>query len=323
MSQSLKEAIKRQRENLKAMLRSPLEALARQAASVWPEREALDRLIFEGIHTVPYCKYLYVMDTDARQVTANANRDGLMPEDYGRDRSRRPYMPEVVPEEGFLLSDSYISLRAHRPSVTAVQVVRGDEQRPVLGFLGADFDLRDLPLTQPLYAETQSWRQVKGDPAIRGALFAQSRFDSPLDRRIDDVLYLAEELIVDHGVFHLKLHFSSSRATVWTLDDPYRYRILEVDDLLDPDIAFAYPLHPYPEDAELPAHAVGPILKTFRRLRFMDETIYLRSATINLFNGLINLTFSCDGSHYMPWREFINKDLSFWEGSGAANPGKT
>ena len=314
MSQSLKEAIKRQRENLKAMLRSPLEALAREAASVWPDREQLDRLLLAGLPTVPHCRYFYAMDTDAQQITANASQNGLMPEDYGRDRSQRPYMKEVVPTEGFLLSDSYISLRAHRPSVTAVQVVRDGEQR-VLGFLGADFDLRDLPLTQALYAESQSWRQVKGDPAIRGALFAQSRFNSPLDQHIDDVLCLAEELIVDHGVFHLKLHFSSSRATVWTLDDPYRYRILGVDDLLDPDIAFAYPHHPYPTDADLPAHAVGPILQTFRRLRFMDETIYLRSAMINIFNGLINLTFSCDGSHYMPWREFLDKDLGFWEGA--------
>ena len=223
-------------------------------------------------------------------------------------------MKEVLPTEGFLLSDSYISMRAHRPSVTAVQVVRGT-QNNVQGFLGADFDLRDLPLTQSLYAESASWRQVKGDPAIRGTLFAQSRFDSPLDHHIDDVLALVEELIVAHGVFHLKLHFSSSRATVWTLDDPYRYRILTVDDLLDPDIAFAYPQHPYPEDAELPAHAVQPILQTFRRLRFMDDTVYLRAATINLFNGIINLTFSCDGSHYMPWREFLDKDLGFWEGT--------
>lgn len=47
----------------------------------------------------------------------------------------------------------------------------------------------------------------------------------------------------------------------------------------------------------------------------MDETIYLRSGTLNIFNGYVGLTFSCDGSHYMPWREFLDKDLGFWLGT--------
>ena len=48
----------------------------------------------------------------------------------------------------------------------------------------------------------------------------------------------------------------------------------------------------------------------------MDETIYLRSALLNIYNGMIGLTFSCDGSHYMPWREFLEKKLDFWTGPG-------
>ncbi len=49
-----------------------------------------------------------------------------------------------------------------------------------------------------------------------------------------------------------------------------------------------------------------------KKLRMADETIYLRSSSINIFNGLISLTFSCDGSHYMSYHEFLDKDLSFW-----------
>jgi hypothetical protein len=54
-----------------------------------------------------------------------------------------------------------------------------------------------------------------------------------------------------------------------------------------------------------------------RQLRTADETLYLRSASINIFNGMISLTFSCDGTHYMSWREFLEKDMSFWLGSAA------
>ena len=32
-------------------------------------------------------------------------------------------------------------------------------------------------------------------------------------------------------------------------------------------------------------------------------------------NGMIGLTFSCDGSHYMSVQEFLEKDLSFWIGT--------
>jgi hypothetical protein len=50
-------------------------------------------------------------------------------------------------------------------------------------------------------------------------------------------------------------------------------------------------------------------------LRFADETIYLRSASINIMNGMLGLTFSCDGSHYMPISEFLDRNLSFWLGT--------
>jgi hypothetical protein len=46
----------------------------------------------------------------------------------------------------------------------------------------------------------------------------------------------------------------------------------------------------------------------------MDETIYLRTCMLNIFNGMIGLTFACDGSRYMPWQEFLEKILDFWTG---------
>jgi hypothetical protein len=50
----------------------------------------------------------------------------------------------------------------------------------------------------------------------------------------------------------------------------------------------------------------------------MDESIYLRAGSLNIMNGLVSLNFSCDGSHYMRWDEFLHKDLSFWLGTGAS-----
>jgi len=90
----------------------------------------------------------------------------------------------------------------------------------LLGYLGADFDLRELPATQALYQQPGQWLQLKGDPAIRAGLFHQERTVSPMDQQMDTVLHVINELMTIHGVFHAKLHFSSSRATLWEMNDP-------------------------------------------------------------------------------------------------------
>jgi hypothetical protein len=319
MTDTLQDAIARQRQILKGWLGSSLAILAEGCGDAWPDRTALEDRLAAGLAELPYCKYLYVLDTEARQLTANLSRKGSMPEQFGRDRRERPYLAEALGGAHFSLSEAYLSRNARRPTLTAVQRIEAADGR-LLGYLGADFDLRELPATQAMYSQPLEWRQLKGDPAIRAGLFHQARSDSLMDQRIDAVLDLLHELMTVHGVFHGKLHFSSSRATLWLVNDPYRYRIHGIDDLSDPNLCMAYPHCPYPEEAVVPAARIREVLDTFKALRFMDETLYLRSGTLNLYNGLVGLTFSCDGSHYMPWDEFLDKSLGFWLGTDAATP---
>jgi len=314
MTSTLKTSVARQRLALFNMLIEPMAFLAKGCAAVWAQRPALEWALKDGLRSVPYARYLYVLDTRAVQITSNVAAEGLIDADFGRDRSQRPYMHEPIPEHGLLLSEAYISLRAKRPSLTAVQRIERDGE-PV-GLLGADFDLRDLPLTREVYREPNRWQQLKGDPAIRGTLFEQQRVESLLDRNMDAVLSVIEELVAESGVFHCKIHFSSSRATIWLRDDPFRYRILGYDALSDPDICLAYPHHDYPLDAEIPCERIRPILDGFRRLRYADDVIYLRSGSLNIFNGMISLNFSCDGSHYLPYQEFLSSDSPFWQSIG-------
>jgi hypothetical protein len=315
MSEPMRAAVARQRMLLAGRLSSPLERLARACAEVWPGRAALEERLSAALPGLPSCKYLFVLNRDARQVTANCSPKGLLPEHLGRDRSDRPYLADALAGQRFSLSQAYISRNARRPSLTAVRRIESLDG-VTLGYLGADFDLRELPLTRELYQPPEQWVQLKGDPAIRGGLFQQERVESLMDRRIDEVLDLLAELVAVHGVFHGKLHFSSSRATLWLVDDPYRYRLLDIEDLTDPGICLAYPRRPYPEDAAIPLPQVRAVLASFRELRFMDETIYLRSGSINIYNGMVGLNFSCDGSHYMPWSELLEKSLGFWLGTG-------
>jgi len=315
MNEILKDAIHHQRVTLAEMLSAPLADLANRCKSVWGSREDMDSILSDGFRSVPYCLFLYALDPHGIQISDNVSIGGLLPEHYGRDRSDRPYMREVVPPWGFLLSDAYLSRRVNRPSLTALQVVRQNDV--VLGFIGADFDLRDLPATTEHIEEPVDWRQIKGDPSIRGTVFQQHRIESLMDRNMDPACAILEDLITERGLFQAVIHFSSSRATVWFMDDPYRYRILDHEALSDPDICMLYPRRPYPDDAVIPQDRVCDVLCGMRQLRLADETLYLRSSSINIFNGLVSLTFSCDGSHYMSWQEFLEKDMTFWVGCAA------
>lgn len=315
MGQALRAAVARQRILLREMLSAPMNRLAHNCTTAWPERVALEECLFKGMNSLPSCKYLYVLDRHASQISANVTTHGLLAEHFGRDRAERPYLREALGGEPFSLSDAYISRNAKRPSLTAVQHIV-DGNGALLGYLGADFDLSELPLTREAFKQPEQWMQMKGDPAIRGGLFNQQRVESLMDRRIDEVLDLVTDLVVEHGVFHAKLHFSSSRATLWFIEDPLRYRILDIEDLTDPAIVLTYSTRPYPEDAVIPLAKVGEVLRTFRALRFMDETIYLRAGSLNIYNGMVGLNFSCDGSHYMPWHQLLEKSLGFWLGTG-------
>ncbi|MHB8551948.1 MAG: hypothetical protein ACYDB8_13480, partial [Acidiferrobacterales bacterium] len=235
---SWKDSIYRQREELARMLREPLAQLAQECVAAWGDRDRLNTVLLDGFSSIPYCTYLYALGTDYVQISDNVNKDGLMPGHYHRNRAERPYTKETIPDWGFLLSDAYISLSAGWPSLTALQVATSETGN--LGYLGADFDLRSLPVTSALYREPGSWRQVKGDPAIRSTLFQQTRAESPMDGNLHKALSIIEELITERGIFQCQIHFSSSQATIWMIDDPLRYRILDHEVLKDPDICLVY-----------------------------------------------------------------------------------
>ena len=85
-------------------------------------------------------------------------------------------------------------------------------------------------------------------------------------------------------------------------------------EIVDPDVCLVYAKAPYPDLAEIPAAQVRSILRSFKLLREVDETIYLRAASLNIMNGLVGLNFSCDGTHYLTARAYLEKDLKFWLG---------
>jgi len=309
----LQKTVRKQRQVLKDMLAESMAEVAAACAQKMDDHIALEKILAEEMRIAEYCKYLWVLDRHGRQITETVTRSGIKAGQIGRDRIARPYMQRALRGEDYYLSEAYISRNRKRPSLTAVKIIR-DDSGEVLGYLGADFDLRELPHTADQYEEEKNWLQVKGDPAIRSGLFAQQRVESAMDSQIDDILSLVEELILTRGVFHAKLHFSSSRATLWRVDNPYSYQILNIDELTDPDIMLAFRHQEYFEKAIVKPEKIPQVFQQFKTLRFADETIYLRAGSLNVVNGMVGLNFSCDGSHYMDYEEFLDKNMAFWFG---------
>ncbi len=309
----LQKAVKQQRKALKELLSESMSELATACADKMHNRQALEDILSREMSTADYCKYLWVVDKHGRQLTDDAMRTGFKHGQVGRDRAARPYLQRALKGKDYYLSEAYISRNRKRPSLTAVKTIY-DDKGQVNGYLGADFDLRELPNTADEYENEKNWQQVKGDPAIRSGLFSQQRVESAMDAQIDKVLDVMQELILEHGVFHAKLHFSSSRATLWRADNPFDYQILNIDELSDPDICLAFQRQKYFEKAIVDAKNISMIFQQFKDLRFADETIYLRSASLNIVNGMVSLNFSCDGSHYMFYKEFLEKNTTFWFG---------
>ncbi len=312
----VKQIILAKKDALAATVAEPLSQLAILCAPVWDDTDALDQVLLGQIDRITNCEFLYAWDLDGMEISSLILPGHAETSWRGRDLSKRPYLKNNLPFKGIMLSSVYHSQFSDRECVTALQAVR-QEQR-LLGFIAADFSLDKLVADENHNIKPQHWQQFKGDPAVRGTLFMQQRIQSRLDENIDSVNETIFDLMTQHGIFHCKIHYSSGRCSFWELSDPYTYQVHGVEEIIDPDIVLAYPLYSYPQRAKVTPEQIQEVLSEFKALRFADETIYLRSASINIMNGMLGLTFSCDGSHYMPVEEFIEKNLGFWLGELAS-----
>ncbi len=309
---SILHSVEEKKQALATIIREPLGELAVACGEVWPEGGKIDAILTAGLSRVLHCKLIYAWDRDNRVVSAMISSQGSDQSWRGRDLSERPYLKKNLPFKGIMLSSVYISENDKRRTVTALQAINPENH--LEGFIAADFNVSDLmENTQPQIINSP-YTQYRGDPAVRGTLFQQRRVQSDFDKVDDPAFERLAELITDYGVFHTKILFSSSRCTLWFYDDPFQYQLFNIQELLDDDLLLAYPERSYPERASVTPAQVRQVYALFKTLRYIDDTIYLRSGSLNIINAIVGLTFSCDGSHYMSVEEFLDRDVRFWMG---------
>ena len=315
---TLQQTILEKKAALADAVGTPLGRLAERVADVWPDADAIDQALQAGLTTLPHCHLLYAWDVNGIELSSMVRAAGPDASWRGRDLNDRPYLKNHLPFKGVMLSSVYLSQYTHDHVLTALQAVSHDNR--LLGFIAADFSINDLLRDTKLSApQAVRWKQFRGDPSVRGTVFMQTRAPSLFDEHIDDAIEQIGRLMREHGVFHSKIHLSSGRCSFWLYDEPYGYRLHDVEEIINPELCLAYPVRPYPASAMTPAADIDRVLRQFKALRFADETLYLRSGSLNIMNNMVGLTFSCDGSHYMSVEEFLSHDMGFWIGTNQQN----
>ena len=304
----LQPAIRERRALLVARFTEQLERVAGMPEEHIKNPDRLDVLLAESLPDLSPANLLYVVSRKGRQLSSGISPVGRDAGERGQGLSGRPSARGVGRQNAAVPRVRFAQYRT--PCITAVQCIQDGPR--TLGFLAADFSLGDLSLPGEAAEQPRTWLQIKGDPAIRQGLFSQCRVESAMDRSIDDVIAIVDVLMRDRGIFHSKLHFSSSRATLWLTSDPMRYRVHVLEDILSPEVCLAYPSVPFQTGACIPPERIRDVLIRLKELRQVDKNVYLRAGSLNVVNGLVGLNFSCDGSHYLPAEEFLSRDTRLW-----------
>jgi len=306
----VKKTIGEQRKILATLFEPSMLNLSKLCTDVWSDMEKLDGVLSEQFSTIPHCHLIYAIDKFGKQVSSNVSAKEIDPSYRGQDLSRRPYSVSLYPKRHFMLSSVYISQMIGKPCISTVQPVIDEQQ--FLGFIVADFDIQQLPLsisipkTTPLIEQSTEYANCQQ--------FSNQRINTLLDRHIDDLEGILARLICEQGVFHCMIHYASGQIILWQLDDPYQYRLYTAEQLLGADMYFSYPRHAYPEKAALAKKQVLRVLERLNILRVADDKVYLRTASLNIMNAMVGLTFSCEGTQYLPAPILLEKNLSYWLG---------
>ncbi len=286
--------IEERRKALAALFKPAMQNLSNKCSTVWSDSDKLDKVLHQNFSSLPNCHLVYIVDKLGKQKSSNITKNGIDSSYRNQDLSIRPYSINLC--QNFTLSPAYISQMTSSPCISAVHPIISDEH---LGFTIADFDVRYLPSLSVSTNKIQICnKSCQPTDCVKSRLV-----------NIKDILL---KLISKYGVFHLMIHYLSNRVMLWQIDNPYQYELYSIEQILDPDMYLTYSKCDFPSQAKTSIEEVQLVLERFDILQLVNDKIYLRSASINIMNAMVSLSFSFSGSKYMPIVDFLHGDLSKW-----------
>lgn len=303
-----KETVSNKKKFLSSLIKAPMSQIEHACATRWQYLKELTAHLSDSLCRLPHCQLLYVINTDGTQLTGNITRNGIDNTWQDQDLSSRPYFSGNLPFRGMILSAVYLSQRTMQPCITAVQAINHNGE--LLGFIAADFHLKDLPIIntstlQRIHLQNSQQHSANGQNIKKKRV-------TETDINIDYLIYALSTLMQEHNIFHCKLHFESERCNLWSYQNPHDYQLHRIEELMSPEIFSQYPACEFNRHSVVAAEQIPLLFAQLKALRQADDNTYLHSGSLNIVNGMVGLTFSHNESEYLHVDEFLNRDLGCW-----------
>ena len=216
----------------------------------------------------------------------------------------------------------------------------------------ADTEMEELVLRECIVSATglnQNSVQIgiKGDPSLRETSLQRKRYESPVDKVIDQLTSSLCELMLERSIYRVYIGFNSGEVNTYSIFDPLRYEIHDGEKIIDPAyIDRHFPRISYADKIQAMREIYDVILKSnwmerlpgywrniFARrhnswqpmtedeirnvmtnvkvLRELPD-YYLRNITVCLVQDMIRMQFNCDGTQIISaenYRKFLEENI--------------
>lgn len=188
---------------------------------------------------------------------------------------------------------------------------------------------------------------IKGDPSLRESAMLRERYESVVDRLLDQLLPRFEELLLRRTALRIMIGFNNGEIRIATLLDPFNEEFHPAARLLDDSyLDRHFPVVDYDRKAEtirgiyahlarteffqgLPAFLsrglsrhfdgwgllepgeIRRVLEQLPRLRSI-QNFYARNVTVGVMKDVVHMQFNCDGTHIVNgsgYQRFLEENL--------------
>ena len=215
-----------------------------------------------------------------------------------------------------------------------------------------DIEMEELVLRESIVSatglnEASVQIGIKGDPSLRETSLERKRYESPVDKVMDDLVINLEELLLNRSTYRIFIGFNSGEIRTQSIFDPLRQEIHAAEKLADvsyidrhfPKISYAEKIEAMKEIYEGIQHSkwfdrfpnywknifikrhqswepmtveeIHRIMSTLKTMRNLPD-FYLRNITICIVQDMVRMQFNCDGTQIISaenYQKFLEENI--------------
>ena len=215
-----------------------------------------------------------------------------------------------------------------------------------------DIEMEELVLRESIVSatglnEASVQIGIKGDPSLRETSLERKRYESPVDKVMDDLVINLEELLLNRSTYRIFIGFNSGEIRTQSIFDPLRQEIHAAEKLADisyidrhfPKISYAEKIEAMKEIYEGIQHSkwfdrfpnywknifikrhqswepmtveeIHRIMSTLKTMRNLPD-FYLRNITICIVQDMVRMQFNCDGTQIISaenYQKFLEQNI--------------